>query len=253
MQSKPTYIKSVSCIFREEELRNNMRKSKLVKGIAMMLAVSTIATSITSEVYADGVGDAGGNTDKDSGGSYSGGGSGGSYFCALQTGYRFYIVDGNGNRVSNTLDVCNEDPYLKLGASTAYTYTNAYNEGLSNNQSNYKMYTWGELQSKVTSLQGHIPPAPLEKPTASDPYPDASYATRGDQFKQWVINGIGGSSLEYLMGNLAADTATANPNRTTSSGGSGSNTSSSLSGGTGGSGISNNNVKFYYAIQLFNG
>lgn len=215
-----------------------MRKSKLVKGIAMMLAVSTIATSITSEVYADGVGDAGGNTDRDSGGSYSGGGSGGSYFCALQTGYRFYIVDGNGNRVSNTLDITNEDSHMKLGTSTEYVYTNAYNEGLSNNQANYKRVTWDYMQKYVTSLQGHIPPAPLEKPTASDPYPNASYATRGEQFKQWVINGIGGTSLEYLMGELAADTASANPIRTTSSGGSGSNTSSSLTGGTGGNGSS---------------
>ena len=185
---------------------NNMRKSKLVKGIAMMLAVSTIATSITSEVYADGVGDAGGNTDRDSGGSYSGGGSGGSYFCALQTGYRFYIVDGNGNKVSNTLDVCNGNPIKEMGTSTEYVYTNAYNEGLSNNQENYTSMTWAELQTNVTSLKGHIPPAPLEKPTASDPYPNASYATRGEQFKQWVINGIGGSSLEYLMSELSADT-----------------------------------------------
>lgn len=69
-----------------------MRRKKLVKAIAMLLAVTTFATSINSQVYADGVGDAGGNTDLDSDGSYSGNGSS-SFFRALQTGYRFYIVD----------------------------------------------------------------------------------------------------------------------------------------------------------------
>lgn len=209
-----------------------MKHIKLKKLIATALVITTTITSVNMTALAD-VSDTGGNTSLTGGGPASGGGTTGMFFETLQSGYRIYIIDENGNRVSNTIDICYGTPW-ELLTSTSPIYTNAYNEGLSTDSSNHKIYTWQQIQNLVPSLAGNIPIAPLTRNSVNDPF----YLTHGTEFKQWVINGIGGETLTSVMGELAADTSNSNPFRNTSSGGSGSNTSSSITGGTGGSGSS---------------
>lgn len=206
-----------------------MKHIKIKKLIATALVITTAITSVNMTALAD-VSDTGGNTSLTGGGPASGGGTTGMFFETLQSGYRIYIIDENGNRVSNTIDICYGNPYSLVDNENVYT--NAYNEGLSKDQSNWRVFTWEQIQGDVPSLAGNIPTAPLTRNSVSDPY----YLTHGDEFKQWVINGIGGETLTSVMGELAADTSNSNPFRNTTSGGSGSNTSSSLTGGTGGNG-----------------
>ncbi|WP_075721131.1 hypothetical protein [Roseburia sp. 499] len=189
-----------------------MKHIKIKKLIATALVITTAITSVNMTALAD-VSDTGGNTSLTGGGPASGGGTTGMFFETLQSGYRIYIIDENGNRVSNTIDICYGKPSDLVTRDNMYT--NAYNEGLSKDKSNYTWYTWEQLQGYVPSLAGHIPTAPLTRNSVNDPF----YLTHGTEFKQWVINGIGGTSLEYLMSELSADTATTNTSRDTTSGG----------------------------------
>jgi len=154
--------------------------------------------SIVVNASSGNIGDTGGNTNQDTDYNYSGGGTTGSYFNASQSGFRFYFVDSNMNRVSNVVDILETLPSC---VSAEYEYTNGASETLSNDMSNYNMYTWEMMQSMVPSLAGNLPNAPLI-PTGNRSNP---YEPTGDEFKQWMINGIGGTTISYLMGEFAKD------------------------------------------------
>lgn len=189
-----------------------------------LLLGEVLNTSNLISVYADSVDDTGENTSGSGSGGYSGGGTDSSWFETIQSGYRFYIVDENFNLMSSILDIT----YATPATSTEHMYWSTATQVL--NQSNaHRLMTWEDINSLVSSVSDHIPVGPLVKGESSDKV----YVEKGEEFKQWVINGIGGGSISYAMSEMNKDTSNTNSNKTTSSiGSSGSSSGSSGSSGS---------------------
>lgn len=173
----------------------------IVKHIVIAIAIVMVISDVSgSTSLASNVGNIGNNTDVDSGYNKNGTTDAGSYqFEIEQSGYRMYLIDQNGNRVSNIVDLV----YSVPDVTADHTYVNAYNEALISHSStggaDYTSMTWDNLANKLaaqgnSALSSHIPLMPLDTGEGS-----VKYSTKGAEFKQWVIDGIGGSSFKYLQ------------------------------------------------------
>lgn len=182
-----------------------MRGKYIKKLIAYFLIVTQLVTINVTKAFA--LEDTTKNENQDTDSEYGGGGTTGQFFSSAQSGYRFYLINSSGERVSSILDLVEykdaEHHYTDV-PNNQY-YVNAYNEALTSYEStggsDYICWTWSEMGSYLaanekTDFQNNLPTPPLVAGKTEDS--DNAYIPKGAEFKQWVINGIGGTSFKYM-------------------------------------------------------
>ena len=108
------------------------------------------------------------------------GGSSAGSFSYTRTGYRMYFIDKNGTRVSNIVDVCMTDPYIKMSSSDVFTYNTRF-ESYSDKKSAGYMQT---LASELV-IEDNIPMGnPIIYNSAKE-----HYESQGEEFRQWMMAG----------------------------------------------------------------
>lgn len=92
----------------------NTKKKRLTRLLALVLTLATLVSSLSLPVYADDIPKDTMDQNAAGGGNHGGGSSGTMW--TTKSGYRMYIIDKQGNQVSNTVDFIFDTPCFTSGA-----------------------------------------------------------------------------------------------------------------------------------------
>lgn len=198
-------------------VREKISKMKY-KIIALTLALLTAFTALPSQTaYAEGSGTVSGDGNSQGTGGSIGGtvgyGSGG--FARNNTGYRFYMVDKNFNRVTDVYDFVFSTP------NTRTVLTNSRFESISYDTSHLHIDTIDSLAQMAQGTQNASAITSIYPLTFNES--NHNFEMHGSQFRQWFIGNGGGS-----IGTSHVDTT----GGASSGGNAGSGNSGSTSGGS---------------------
>ena len=157
--------------------------NKMKRLMSLLLTICTVLSLLVVPTYA---------TDQDidgaNGGGGVGGGSGKGTFATSQQGYRMYIIDNNGNLVSNVVDLRFSNPYTTLtyGGTSSYDWYEMYNT---------KFEKFPETARKSNEVRiiyiEQLTSAGFKSPMyGALKWTGSKFMGQGELLKKWLINGL---------------------------------------------------------------
>ena len=175
-------------------------KSMSVKLTATLLALITLLSSLSGSLISYSDGNVGENADSTAG---SGGGSDNAgTFLRSRSGFRIYIMDEDGNRISNTIDFVYDNPnekYTKTGGGFVMYNTKV-------DPIDFKEYVRkttydipdNYLRIQMSDIQGKFVPGSGEWPKSMKW--TTGMESNGDEVKEWMMRNTKGSSINIGSG-----------------------------------------------------
>lgn len=171
-----------------------------VKLTATLLALITLLSSLSGSLISYSDGNVGENADSTAG---SGGGSDNAgTFLRSRSGFRIYIMDENGNRISNTIDFVYDNPnekYTKTGGG--FVMYNTKVDPMDFKEYVRKTtYDWPDnyLRIQIGTLSDKFVPGSGEWPKSMKW--TTGMESNGDEVKEWMMRNTKGSSINIGSG-----------------------------------------------------